>query len=243
MIAQLRAATAAIAASIAIGIPPAGADLDDLHKSNLSREPGAIYVEDLFERPLKLKVKKSAPIYYQLSAQRLAGTLLDNQAVQLVALSDKNAFRVRGRATHGGVSGWVGKDFLEEPSPGFFEGLEKLYARQRLVEDLVAKKEVALGMTPEEVVASIGQPDERSSRVDAQGSEQSFSYITYDRVPQIVPRQDAYGRVYNATVYVKIETGRRAVHFKDGVVSAMEQTEQRPVNRGPKIVPPPIVIF
>ncbi|CAN5157960.1 hypothetical protein BH23VER1_BH23VER1_20150 [soil metagenome] len=244
MIAQPRALAAALAALVLVsGSGTTWADLDDLHTSKLSREPGAVYVEDLFDRPLRLRVKKPAPIYYQLNAQRLAGTLVSDQAVQVVALSDKKAFRVRGRATHGGVSGWVGRDFFEEPEPGFFDGLEKLYERQRLVEDLVARKEVALGMTPEEVIAAIGKPDERSSRVDGQGSEQSFSYITYDRVPQIVPRQDAYGRVFNTTVYIKVETGRRSVHFTDGVVSALELNEQRVQPRGLTIVPPPVVVF
>ena len=63
-----------------------------------------------------------------------------------VAISDR-AYRVRGRATHGDVSGWVGTTFLKAPSDDFDETMRQVYERQQAVEELIANHEVALGMT------------------------------------------------------------------------------------------------
>ena len=70
---------------------------------------------------------------------------------------------------------------------------------------------------------------------------ESYAYLTYNKVPQVTPRRDAYGRIYNAVTYVKVETGRRTINFTDGVVSSLEENEKTPNKSTAKIVVPPIV--
>ena len=228
--------TLALLALLIPAFAPAGLS----EKSSLSREPGAVYVEDLFDKPVRLALQKDAPIFYQLDGKRRLGTLAAGQDVKLVAISDR-AYRVRGRAAQGEVSGWIGTAFVKDPSPDFRDNMKKLHERQQLVEKLIDAKEVALGMTPDEVVASLGAPDERSSKVDANTMTESYAYLTYNKVPQVTPRRDAYGRIYNAVTYVKVETGRRTINFTDGVVSSLEENEKASNKSTAKIVVPPIV--
>ena len=218
--------TLALLALLLPAIAPAG--LRD--KSSLSKEPGAVYVEDLFDQPVQLQLEKSAPIFYQLDGKRRLGTLAAGQKVKLVAITDK-AYRVRGRAAQGEVSGWIGTTFVKDPSPDFRDNMKKLHQRQQLVEKLIDAKEVALGMTTDEVVASLGVPHERSSKTDANSMTEAYAYLTYSKVPQVTPRRDAYGRLYNAVTYVKVETGRRTINFTDGIVSSLEETEKIPQQR------------
>lgn len=210
--------------------------------SSLPVEEGAIAVEDLFEKPLELEVLKPAPIFLQLDARRQIGTLLADQKVTLVAVSDR-AYRVRGKAQHGPVVGWVGTAFLKEPQPDFYARMKEFAARQEAVQELIENREVALGMTVDEAIASLGRPDERTSKVDANITKESLSYVTYSREPRTIQRRDVYGRIFFSIVYVKVETGRRTVHFEDGVLTSIEESEKRPDVGRLKIVPAPIIIF
>jgi len=225
---------------------PLGAQgLDWLEKkSPLSTEKGALYVEDILEEPIKLRVLKQAPIYYQLDMRRHLGTMARGTEVTIVALSDKGLYRVRGKATHGGVSGWMRAQDLAGTDPKFAENLRKLYARQKIILDLVKNKQIALGMTPAEVVASIGKPSRTAVKIAANGKNETYEYITYDRVPQYRTTIDQYGRPFTSTYYVKVETGKLTVTMKDGSVSEIEETEGNPLGDGGLIqVPPPIVLF
>ncbi len=210
--------------------------------SSLSRETGAVYLDDLFDKPIRLEVLKPAPIFSDLSGRRSLGTLLAGQTVTLDAIS-KRAYRVRGRAKQGGVVGWVGPAFLKAPTDDFHASITKLYERQREVEELIAKREVALGMTVAETVASLGKPQEQESSSDADGIRESLAWIIYKRVPQTSLRRDVYGRLFRTTIYVKVETGRRTVHFEDGIAARIDEKERDPRAGRVRIVPSPIILF
>jgi hypothetical protein len=211
-------------------------------KSNLTREKGAIYVEDFTSEPIKLRVKASAPVYGTLQGQRSLGVLLPDQLATLVAFSEK-ACRVRSRARHGDVVGWVGIKYLEAREPDFFDKLTRMAERQKQVEELIDRKEVAIGMTADEVLQAMGKPDAESSRVDSNSEALTFQYITYDRVPQRNLVRDRFGRLYQTITYIKVETGRFTVNFDNGLVSSIESTRGKPNFSNAKIVVPPIDVF
>jgi outer membrane protein assembly factor BamE (lipoprotein component of BamABCDE complex) len=211
-------------------------------KSSLTREKGAIYVEDFTTEPLKLRVKAPAPVYSSLQGQRSLGVLVPDQLATLVAFSDK-ACRVRSRAAHGDVVGWVGINYLESKDPEFFDRLKKIADRQKQVQQLIDRKEIAIGMTTDEVLQALGKPDAESSRFDSNSEAQTFQYITYDRVPQKNFVRDRFGRLYETITYIKVETGRFTVNFADGAVSSIESTKGKPNFGNAKIVVPPINIY
>ncbi|MGI8601571.1 MAG: hypothetical protein ACR2OZ_01090 [Verrucomicrobiales bacterium] len=215
---------------------------DAAPKSNLTRETGAVYVEDFAQQPIKLRVKTMAPVYSNLRGERSLGTLVAGQWATLVAFTE-NACRVRGRASHGDVAGWVGINHLQPKDAGFFDRLKQIADRQRQVQEFIARKEVAIGMTPDEVLEALGKPDAESSRTDSNGQSLAFEYITYDRVPQKNLLRDRFGRLYETITYIKVETGRLTVNFSDEVVSSIESSKGKPNFGNAKIVVPPINIY
>ena len=213
-------------------------------KSSLSREPGAIYLEDFVEKPVKLRVKAdvSPPIFSRLDAKTRLGKMVPGTTVTIDAVSEK-AYRVRGKATHGGVVGWMSPKYLEATDPEFFAKMTQTYERYLKVQELIEAKEVGLGMTVAEVEQSLGRATNSKSSIDKDGTHLTLEYITYDRVPQIVTRRNIYGGLYNTTVYVKIPVGKLAVHFSAGVVSRIEEEIGEAPAGGVKIVPAPIDLF
>ena len=226
------------------------------------REAGAIYLSDFDLEPLKLALREPAPCYFEMSAKRYAGTLRFPQAVKLDAVAPNGMLRVRGNAKQGGVAAWVDPAYLEPLPPDFVANLQRAEERRREVEALIARNEVAIGMTPDEVARSLGKPQKRSSRTSRDGSSQVFEYIRYKLIPQTVyspsyvesitgVRPDPRARLetvvvrggygYNAsTVYVKVPVGTITVTFAEGIVESIEESEGPLVGADASIVVPPV---
>jgi len=208
--------------------------------SNLSREKDAIYVEDVLPKPMRLKVVKEAVVYNTLAGERRLGVIPPGRIVTVVALHEK-AIRVRGRAEHDDVSGWVAKSSLQEIDPQVMEKITQMVERHRLVEELIKNREIALGMTPEEVERVLGRPTRTSSRLDKTGQSLVYEYIVYRSVPQRTPMRDQFGRLYYATTYVKVESGRKTVTFENSLVASIEESAGN-AGGAYKVVPMPLEI-
>ncbi|MGV3532606.1 MAG: hypothetical protein ACO1QR_09580 [Chthoniobacteraceae bacterium] len=207
------------------------------------REPGAIYLEDLVPRKIKLQTLVDTPIFYQTDMKRYLGVIKKGQTVELQAVGD-GRYRVRGNARQGGVAGWVDPKHLTALKREFVENLKQNAARLEEVQALIARNEVAINMTVEEVAASLGKPEKKTSRMDAAGREDVWEFVRYERVPQEVTGYDRFGRLVSSIVYVKVPAGTLSVTFADGLVSALEQSEGTLASARPKIVPAPFnVIF
>lgn len=215
-----------------------------LGKSGLSTEPGAIEVERLLPRPVRLTVVAESVIYYQADMQRALGSMAPGTVVQLVALTD-SAWKVRGRARHGDVSGWMRIPDLKSPDPKLPEKIKAFVERQRAVNELIQKRQIAIGMTVDEVKASLGQPARKSSRITATGKDETLEYSVYKEVPQTVTGRDQFGNIVQSIVYVKVETGRLTVAFREGAVAEIQETQgNNPLPGGSvKIVPVPVTVF
>ena len=203
--------------SPAFAVPPSGAVI---------REPGAIYLEDLVPRPVRVPVQADAPIYYHVDMERYLGVLRKGQQVELQALGpDEKVFRVRGLAQQGQVVGWVEAKYLAPLKADFVEGLKQNAARQEEVRALIARNEVAINMTPEEVTAALGKPGRKTSKLDAKGRLDVWEFVRYERVPQQIQSYDQLGRLVLNTYYVKVPAGKLSVIFERNLVTALEQTE------------------
>lgn len=208
-----------------------------------STEPGTIYVEDILPKKVMLSVLVESVIYYQSDLQRALGSMATGTPVQLVAMSD-NGYKVRGRARHGDVAGWMKMVDLKSTDPKLPEKLKAFYERQKKVDELIASHQVALGMTTEEVKLSMGKPTQKTAKITATGKTETLAYSIYDRVPQIVTGRDALGNFVQNTIYVKVEVGRLNLSFQNNAVSEIEESVGNPLgDGGVKIVPGPIVVF
>lgn len=206
------------------------------------REEGSIYLEDLLMKPARLATIADAPIYYHNDLARYLGTLRKGQIVELQAVSDK-AYRVRGMAQQGQVAGWVDPKYLNPLKKDFLDNLKQNAVRLEQIKALIAKNEVAINMTPEEVQQSLGKPTKKTSRVDATGREDIWEFIRYERVPQESVGRDFNGNLVSTITYIKVPSGKLSVTFANNLVTSLEQTEGS-LEKGaqPKIVTAPFAI-
>lgn len=209
--------------------------------SRLAVEPGTIHVEDILPKPVFMKVVQDSPIFVSAKMDRAVGSMAPGTIVKLVGLSD-TAFRVRGKARHGDTSGWLPAAAVAHPDPNLVANVRKLHERQVKVKELIAAHQIALGMTGDEVAASMGKPTRKSSKLSAGGKEEKLEYVIYERVPQYNTSIDAFGRAFQTVTYIKVETGSLAVNLKDNVVESIEETKGNPLGGGGvKIIPGPMV--
>lgn len=204
---------------------------EDPNKSNLLPEKGAVYLEGMVEQELKVRVTQAGPAYSNLSAQTWLGNVFANQNAVLLAVSDR-AYRIRARAKQGQIAGWVSKAIISGIPEGFEEKLVLYHQRYEMVKKLIDNEQVALGMTTDEVIASIGPPDKKTSQLDAGGRKDTFEFISYTRTPQTVIIRDRFGFPTTGTRYVEVESGRVTIEFTDNLVSSITESEGLNFNQG-----------
>ena len=209
--------------------------------SGLPREPGAVYLEDLAIKPVKLAVIGEAAVHSQIGSGNYLGVLRKGTVAEVVAISD-TAVRVRGIAAQGAVVGWVPAAVLTPMKPEFVEAVKKNAQRKADVDALIAKGEVALNMTHDEVAASLGKPQKKQSKLDAKGRQEIWEFIRYMRVPQETIGRDPQGNLVRNVIYVKVPAGKLSITFENNLVSALEQSEGVPdAGAGVMLVPAPIL--
>lgn len=211
------------------------------NKSSLPQEPGTFSIEGLTPKPLVVRIQAEAPVYTTNKFDRAIGSFAPGVPVTLVAMSD-TSYRVRGRARHGDVAGWVKQSDVLSADPMLADKLKKLFERTKQVAELIKNNQVALGMTSEEVQASLGKPTRKSAKINAGGKEERLEYALFEKVPQVTTGRDAFGQIVQTIVYVKVEVGTLSLSFKDNVVDEIEETKGNPLgNGGVQIVPAPIL--
>ncbi len=207
--------------------------------SDIFREPGAAYLEDITDERHYVFIRQPAPIFFELNFQRSLGTLRPGQRLELQAVAE-NAVRVKGRAQQGNVSGWVAREQIENLGDDFVEKVRTAYERFQAVRELIANKQVALGMTAEEVGASLGRPTNTRARVDGDGRKDVWEFITYERQARATGAYDKFGKpIY---VYELIAVATISVTFADGAVVTVEETRDNVTRpRSVNVVSAPVV--
>jgi hypothetical protein len=209
-------------------------------KSLIDRDPDVVHLAEVVKDPIELKVAKDAAVFSDKNGKSKLGILKADQTVVLEAMTDK-AYKVRGQGEKNGISGWVGPGAFSSKDPNFVENLKKLHDRQVEVEALIAEKQVAIGMTPDEVSRARGNPTKTSVKQTEKGQTGRWEYIDFEQVEHYNYRRDPVsGQVFRQLSYVtQEEKSKTVVEFENGLVSSLEESEQR---RGaPKIIVPPVV--
>ncbi|MDP4624128.1 MAG: hypothetical protein NWT08_03205 [Akkermansiaceae bacterium] len=220
---------------------PASAEIGGDRKSLLDSDPDVIYLKDVVEEPIKLKVIKEAPVFSDKDGNHRLGFLKADQIVELEGMTAK-VYRVRGEGTRNGIAGWVPPWAFSHTQEDFVVKLKQVYDRQIAVNEIIAANGVALGMTMDEIAESRGKPTKTSMRRTKDGQSGSWEYIDYDEVKHFITRVDpASGQAYRQLSHVtQEETGKTVVEFENNIVSALEESE----NNGPgnvRIIVPPLV--
>jgi hypothetical protein len=210
-------------------------------KSLLENDPEVVDLTQTVKTPIVLTVIKEAPVFSDKGGKSRIGFLKAGQAVPLEAMTEK-AYKVRGKGTKYDISGWVAPSAFSSKDPEFVTHLKQLYERQIAVQQLIAAKEIAIGMTLEEVGLARGKPNKTTTRKTAKGESGSWEYVEYKTInhytTQIDPRT---GLAYRQFAYsTQEEKDKTVVEFTDGLVSSIEETEDRK-GGNVRIVVPPVV--
>lgn len=210
-------------------------------RSLLDNDPDVIYLADVVEKPIKLKIIKEAPVYADKNGNRRLGFIKADQTVELEGMTEK-AYQVRGQGTKNGISGWVAPWAFSHPEEDFVAKLKQLYERQIAVNKIIKDKGIAIGMTMDEVSASRGKPTKTSLRRTEKGNSATWEYVAYDEVKHYITRLDpSSGQTYRQFSHItQEETAKTVVQFVDGLVTELEETE----DNGPgnvRIIVPPLV--
>ena len=208
-------------------------------KSLLDSEPDVVYLADAVEKPVKLNVVKEAPVFSDKSGKHRLGTLKADQTVELEAITDK-IYRVRGQGTRDGIAGWVAPWAFTSKDPQFVFHLKELYDRQIQVQTLIAAKQVAVGMTLNEVTRSRGKPTKTTVRKTEKGQTGSWDFVEYEEVKHYITRLDPVtGAAYRQFSHVtQTEKSRLSVEFENNVVTAIEESEDKKEGNVRIVVPP-----
>ncbi len=207
------------------------------------REPDAIYLADFDAPPMRLKVLKPAPAYFDFQGTRYVGTLRFPQTVEIQAVSDQ-AYRVRGNAQQGQVLGWVAPRYLETIPTETLTALREAEERRISVAALIAANDVAIGMTTDEVAESLGQPQKRSRRTTGDELFETWEYVEYQLIPQRTNVIGPRGVVTISTTYIKTPVGRLTVGFTEGIVDSLDQSEGTILEGNTTtIIAPPIFVY
>ena len=194
-------------------------------------EKGVVYVEEFAPKGIKLKVEKPGWVYSTKQGRRKRGSLKVGIEVELVSFTEK-AYFVRGKRDNGiGVSGWVSPASFSSKDPKFVEKLKQVHARQLLVRALIEKKEVAIGMTPEEVSKIHTRPTKTKVKRTAKGQTTIWEFIKYETVSHFNTVRDPYtGQIFRQLTHTTNEEKSKVViEFENGFASSIEISK----NNGP----------
>ena len=226
---------------IACLVLPLAAEIRPARKSLLDSDPDVVYLDQALKKPIELKVIKDAPVFSDKEGKSRLGTLVAGQSVHLDAITGK-VYRVRGQGTREGIAGWVSPKVFAFDDPEFVTRLKQLYERQIQVRKLVEAKQIAVGMTLDEVSQVLGKPTKTTVRKTGKGESGLWEFVEYVEIKHYVTRVDPVTHeAYRQLAYVtKEEKSRTNVEFEDGTVTAIEHSEDKKRGNASVIVPPMI---
>ncbi|WP_035614329.1 hypothetical protein [Haloferula sp. BvORR071] len=213
-------------------------------KSLIDRDPDVVHLAESVKDPIELRVIKEATVFSDKNGKTKLGMLQADQTVILEAMTDR-AYKVRGKGEKNGISGWVGPQNFASKDPNFVENLKKLHKRQLEVQQLIDEKQLAIGMSPDEVEKSRGAPTKKQARMTAKGESGHWEYIEYEQISHYqYVRDPVSGQVFRTLASVtREEKNKTVVEFENGAVTSLEQSEQNAASPVKIIVPPVVFVW
>ena len=215
--------------------------------SLLDSDPEVVYTKDFAAEKIELLVAKPGSVYSSKKGKNggtLLGQLKKDTKVELIGFNE-NAYQVRGTSVRGGISGWVSPKALASKDKDFIENLKRVYQRQIQVRSLIANREVAIGMSMNEVVQSLGRPTKTKLRQTAKGQTGQWEYIEYEEVKHFQSVFNPVTRSYfrQFTHVTQEEVSKIVVEFEEDVITAIEQTEDSGFRSVKTVIPPFVLAF
>ena len=210
--------------------------------SLLDNDPEVVFFEANDE--MILLVVKEATVFATKKGGSNLGTYPVDTKLRLLGMTDKG-YKVKGKAKHSLVTGWVSPKNLASKQPKFVEELKQYYERELAIRELIANKEVAIGMTIDEVEQSVGQPTKKESRITKDGRTGKWEFIKGKEQKHYTNTVDPRtGQVFRRFSHVTIEEQEKlTIEFENNVVTAISSLENNSAGNIRIIVPPIIFGF
>jgi len=190
-----------------------------LNKTNI------VEVKELSDEKLIFNVEKNSSLYLSRRGANVLTNIVKGEKAELIAFDDR-AYRVKIARSNGSVVGWVSPHALSCDDPNFIENFKKVHTRQISVKKLIAENEVAVGMTSEEVIASIGTPTKTSVRRTAEGTTGVYEYLERKSINHYRTQYDRSGRPFQVFSHTTEEIKNQiTIEFTNNAISAIEETE------------------
>jgi len=218
--------------------------MKSIAKPTLNTDPEVVYMEDYANKPITFIATETIAVYSSKKGKksRKLGSFHAGTRLTLLAITE-HAYRVSGPGKYGKLNGWVNPNKLASKDPKFIEHLKLLYKRQMIIKSLIANKEVAIGMSIDEVRQSLGKPTTKESRITKEGRTGKWEYIEYEEHKYYRYVTDPRtGQVYRQLSHVtKEEKSKITVEFVNNIVTAISNKE----DNGPdkiRIITPPVIL-
>ena len=210
--------------------------------SLLNNDPEVVFFEPNDE--MILLVVKESTVFATKKGGRKLGTYPVDTKLRLLGMTDKG-YKVKGKAKHSLVTGWVSPKNLASKQPKFVEELKQYYERELEIRELIANKEVAIGMTIDEVEQSVGEPTKKESRITKDGRTGKWEFIKGKELKHYTNTVDPRtGQVFRRFSHVTVEEQEKlTVEFENNVVTAISSLENNSAGNIRIIVPPIIFRF
>lgn len=215
--------------------------LSKVTASSWNSDPEVVVLEG---KKMELLVVQPATVFATKKGGRRLGVYPVDTKLQLLEMTDKG-YKVKGKATHSLVTGWVSPKNLASKDPQFVENLKKFYEREMQIRELIANSEVAIGMTSEEVAKSIGEPTKKESKQTKDGFTGTWEYSKGREKKNYTTVIDpATGLAYRRFSHMSYEESEKlTLEFKDKVVTSISSMENAGMPNVKIIVPPVIFGF
>ena len=189
----------------------------------------------LADEPVQLKAVRRAPIKQLRDDDRsVISYLARGEVVSVLQLSNATYF-VEARTATGTVRGWIDTNAVESPPAQFLEAAQDKREEATSFRELIDRREVAVGMSRKEVLASLGKPEKKSRMRTPAGDREVWVYITYRYLPTYNHSYDENGKPQRSVAYQRMPVGRKAVVFQGKEVVAI--SDELGGKFGPAVVP------
>lgn len=199
-----------------------------------------MYLDEIHAKPLPLKVKSRVALTVSRDQSTVMAYLQKDDVVWLIGIGESRHY-VEAFIPSGQARGWVDVEAIEAISEEIRGDVEHRVRKNRRFKELIARKEIDIGMTRGQVEAALGKPTDRKRTVDGEMVEEEWTYRSYKNLPQ----RDLYtvnGRVLERTYYRKVFAGGKTVLMRNDEVVSIREEQTTPEEPVPTIsLPPPIV--
>ena len=187
-----------------------------------------VEVKSLTDQKLVFDVIAHSVIYLSKNGNNKLSLARKGSKVELLAF-DHRAYKIKLDSSSGSTVGWVAPHTLSCNDPEFIENFKKVYDRQVAVSALIENKEVAIGMTAEEVTQALGRPTKTTAKRTATGTSAIYEYTEYFTQKHYNQFRDPHtGQFHKQFSHSTQEIEEQVIiEFADNAVSSIEETESR----------------